>query len=81
MTGTIRAYDEVPQGKGVMVVVHEPAPGVLLASAMDCMGMRMATLQAYFYGPRAGAAAAQREHWRQWLDDLFPPSAVAPPAR
>lgn len=81
MAGTLRAYDEVPQGKGVMLVVHEPAPGVVLASAMDCMGMQMATLQAFFYGPRAGAAAAQQEHWQQWLNDLFPPAAVAPPAQ
>lgn len=81
MAGTIQAYDQVPQGKGVMLVVHEPAPGVVLASAMDCMGMRVATLQAFFYGPRAGAAAAQHEHWQQWLNDLFPPAAVAPPAQ
>ncbi len=73
MAGTVQAYDEVPQGKGVMLVVHEPAPGVVLASAMDCMGMRMATLQAFFYGPRSGAAAAQQEHWQAWLNGLFPP--------
>lgn len=79
IAGTVQAVDHVPQGNGVMVVVDEPAPGVVLASAMDCMGMRMATLQAFYYGPRAGSAAAQKDQWQQWLAGLFPPSAVAPP--
>ena len=78
--GGALSLDDVPQGKGVMLVVDEPAPGVVLASAMDCMGMRMATLQAFYYGPRASAAAAQQEHWQRWLLSLFPPAAVAPPA-
>jgi hypothetical protein len=81
IAGTVQAIDHVPQGHGVMLVLNEPAPGVVLASAMDCMGMRMATLQAFFYGPRAGAAAAQQQHWQQWLHGLFPPAAVAPPAQ
>jgi uncharacterized protein YndB with AHSA1/START domain len=80
IAGTVQAVDQLPQGKGVMAVVTEPAPGVVLASAMDCMGMRMATLQAFYYGPRAAAAAAQKEHWQQWLSGLFPPTAVAPPS-
>jgi len=44
------------------------------------MGMRMATLQAFYYGPRASAAAAQQEQWQNWLLGLFPPAAVVPPA-
>jgi len=80
IAGIVQAVDHVPQGEGVMAVVSEPAPGVVLASAMDCMGMRMATLQAFYYGPRAAAAAAQKEHWQQWLSGLFPPAPVAPPA-
>ena len=80
IAGTVQAVDDVPQGKGVMIVVNTPAPGVVLASAMDCMGMRMATLQAFFYGPRASAAAAEQEQWQQWLLGLFPPAAVAPQA-
>lgn len=79
--GKVQAVDHVPQGKGVMVVVDEPAPGIVLASAMDCMGMRMATLQAFYYGPRAAAAAAHKEHWQQWLNGMFPPTAIAPPAQ
>jgi hypothetical protein len=75
MAGTIQAVDEVPQGRGVMLVVDEPAPGVVLASAMECMGMKMATLQAFYYGPRAGDAAGQRESWEQWLHGMFPPAA------
>jgi uncharacterized protein YndB with AHSA1/START domain len=70
LAGTVQAYDELPQGKGVMLVVRDPAPGVVLASAMECMGMRMATLQAFYYGPRGGAAAAQKEHWQRWLNGL-----------
>lgn len=80
IAGTVQAVDHVPQGKGVMLVVDKPAPGVVLASAMDCMGMRMATLQAFYYGPRAPAAAAQQEQWQQWLAGLFPPPVDAPPA-
>jgi uncharacterized protein YndB with AHSA1/START domain len=80
IAGTVQAVDHVPQGHGVMVVVQEPAPGVVLASAMECMGMRMATLQAFYYGPRAAAAAAQQESWQQWLFGLFPPVEATPPA-
>ena len=80
IAGTVQAVDNVPQGKGVMIVVDAPAPGIMLASAMDCMGMRMATLQAFYYGPRASAAADQQEHWQRWLLGLFPPAAIAPPA-
>jgi uncharacterized protein YndB with AHSA1/START domain len=74
LAGTVQAVDHVPQGHGVMLALVEPAAGVVLASAMDCMGMRMATLQAFYYGPRAGTAAAQQEHWQQWLLGLFPPA-------
>ncbi|HEX6812301.1 MAG TPA: SRPBCC domain-containing protein [Planctomycetota bacterium] len=79
MVGTVQAVDHVPQGKGVMLVVNEPAPGIVLASAMDCMGMRMATLQAFYYGPRASSAAAHKDQWQQWLVGLFPSAAAAPP--
>lgn len=75
LAGTVQAVDTLPQGEGIMVAVQQPAPGIVLASAMDCMGMRMATLQAFFYGPRATAAAAQKDHWQQWLQQLFPPAA------
>lgn len=78
--GTVHALDDVPQGQGAMLIVDEPAPGVVLASGMDCMGMHMATLQAFFYGPQAAAAAASRERWESWLLDLFPSSIEQPPA-
>jgi len=78
IAGTVQAVDHVPQGKGVMVVVEQPAPGVVLASAMDCMGMRMATIQAFYYGPRANAAAAQKDEWQQWLEGLFPAAPAEP---
>jgi len=80
IAGTVQAIDHLPHGHGVMLVLHEPAPGIVLASAMDWMGMRMATLQAYFYGPGAGAAAAQQGRWQEWLLGLFPAPAEAPPA-
>jgi uncharacterized protein YndB with AHSA1/START domain len=75
LAGILQSYDQVREGKSVMLVLHEPAPGVVLASAMDCMDLHLATLQAFFYGPRAGAAAAQQEHWQRWLHDLFPPAS------
>jgi len=73
ITGTVEAIDDVPQGQGAMIAVRAPAPGVVLASGMDCMGMRMATLQAFYYGPQASAAAQDRGHWERWLLALFPP--------
>lgn len=73
--GTVRAVDDLPMGKGVMLALQEPAPGIALLSAMDC-GVRMATLQVYHYGPRAAAAAAQPERWQQWLAGLFPAAAT-----
>ncbi len=74
--GIVQAIDNVPQGQGAMIVVDEPVPGIVLASGMECMGMRMATVQAYYYGPRAATAAASVESWNRWLLGLFP----APPA-
>jgi hypothetical protein len=76
--GTLQAVDHVPQGHAAMVVVHEPAPGIVLASGMDCMGMQMACFQAFFYGPRAAAAAAAKDEWQQWLVGLFPPPPAPP---
>ncbi len=78
--GTVQAIDHVPQGHGAMLVLEQPTPGVVLASGMDCMGMHLATLQAFFYGPGAAAAAAGKDRWQQWLTGLFPPSAGAPPS-
>jgi uncharacterized protein YndB with AHSA1/START domain len=75
--GTVKAVDHVPQGIGLMLQVDEPAPGVVLASAMECMGMHMATFQAYYYGAKAKAAAGDQDGWRQWLTGLFPPPAEA----
>lgn len=72
LVGVVQAVDRVPQGEGAMLVVQEPAPGVVLPSAMDCMGMQMVTLQAFFYGERAAAAAADRDRWQAWLAALFP---------
>lgn len=78
IAGTVQAIDDVPQGKGAMLVLREPAPGVLLASAMDCMGMRMATLQGFYYGDRAAAAARDQPRWQEWLTGLFPAPLAAP---
>jgi uncharacterized protein YndB with AHSA1/START domain len=72
IAGKVQAVDDVPQGRGVMLMVQEPAPGVALVSAMECMGMRMATFQTFFYGPRAEAAASDRDAWQEWLTGLFP---------
>jgi uncharacterized protein YndB with AHSA1/START domain len=75
LVGTVQALDDLPQGRGAMLVLSEPAPGVALPSAMDAMGMRMAMLQAFFYGPGAPAAAAQKDRWQAWLSGLFPATA------
>jgi uncharacterized protein YndB with AHSA1/START domain len=74
--GTVQAVDDLPQGQGIMAVLQEPSPGVAMFCAMDCMGMCMATMQAFFYGPRAAAAASQQPRWQQWLGALFPPPAA-----
>lgn len=74
--GIVQAVDHLPEGHGVMLIIDEPSPGVVLASGMECMGMCMATFQAFFYGPGSQAAAGSQEDWQQWLQELFP----APPA-
>lgn len=79
ITGKVHAIDHVPQGTAMMLLVDAPAPGVVLASAMECMGMQMATFQAYYYGAKAAAAVADQDGWRQWLAGLFPPPADVPP--
>lgn len=73
--GVVRAIDHVPQGIGLMLHVDAPAPGIVLLYAMDCMGMQMASMQVFYYGPRAGTAAAEQDGWKQWLASLFPPPA------
>jgi uncharacterized protein YndB with AHSA1/START domain len=78
ITATVERVDEMPQGRGVMLIASEPAPGVVLAGAYDCMGMLMATLQVFFYGDRAEAAARDAERWQQWLRELFPAEQAAP---
>ena len=65
----------MPSGIGMMVHVDQPAPGIVLAYAMECMGMQMATLQAFFYGDRAATAAGDADGWKQWLASIFPPPA------
>jgi hypothetical protein len=39
----------------------------------------MASLQAYFYGERAEAAARDQARWQEWLGGLFPAAQTAPP--
>ncbi len=73
LSGTVKAIDDLPQGVGFMLQVDQPAPGVVLASAMECSGMQMATLQAFYYGANAAVAAADQDGWQQWLASLFPP--------
>ncbi|MCB9876700.1 MAG: SRPBCC domain-containing protein [Planctomycetes bacterium] len=73
--GTVQSVDEVPQGFAMTLHVTQPAPGVVMASAMDCMGMHMASLQAFYYGAGAAHAAGERDAWQQWLASLFPPAA------
>lgn len=75
--GTVQSIDDQQQGLGAMLHVDEPAPGVVLLYAMDCSGMQMATMQAFYYGGKARAAAADHERWQQWLAGLFPPPAAA----
>lgn len=72
ITGNVNRIDDVPHGRSMTVHVDAPAPGVVMISAMDCMGMLVATMQAFYYGDRADAAAAEGDGWRQWLTALFP---------
>lgn len=70
--GNVQRIDELPKGMSMTMHTQNPAPGVVLLSAMDCMGSTMATLQAYYYGDRAEAAAADASSWQAWLTELFP---------
>lgn len=77
IAGKIDDVTNVPDGQGVTLHVDEPAPGIVMLSAMDCMGMQMATMQAFYYGASADKAAADADGWRQWLAGLFPAPADA----
>lgn len=72
LSGVIEHVDRVPHGHGLHVHLAEPAPGALLVGAFTCAGMLMATLQAYYYGDGAEAAARDRAKWQEWLGQLFP---------
>jgi uncharacterized protein YndB with AHSA1/START domain len=79
VVATVDSVERVDHGHGMTLLTTEPAPGALLVGAVSCMGMQMATLQLYLYGPRAAAAARDKPHWQQWLDKLFPAEQAAPP--
>lgn len=78
IAGKVRDVDDLPQGRGVTVALDQPNPGILMLSAMDCMGMQMATLQVFFYGDGAKAAAAEADGWCSWLTGMFPPPPPPP---
>ena len=70
--GTVDALQRNPEGYGLRVWITEPAPGAALFGANQCMGMLMVTVQIYFYGDRAAAAARDRGPWQDWLAAQFP---------
>ncbi len=76
LAGVIERVDHVGHGHGLDVRLSGPAPGVLLTGAHDCGGMLMATLQVYFFGDRAEAAARDRAKWQAWLGGVFPQQAA-----
>lgn len=80
LVATIEHVDHVPHGHGMHLRLAEPAPGALLVGAFSCNGMPMATLQAYFYGYAAVAAARDQAKWQEWLGHLFPPAAGGAPS-
>jgi len=73
--GVVQSVDHQQQGIGATLHVTAPAPGVFMLYAMECMGMQMVTLQAFYYGDRAADAAADKESWTAWLAGLFPAPA------
>lgn len=77
IAGTVQSVDRMPQGIGIMVQLDAPSPGVALLFAMDCGGMQMATLQAFYYGTGCEKSAADRDGWQRWLTGMFPPPAEA----
>jgi len=80
LTGDVQSVETLPHGIAMTLHLTQPAPGVAMASAMDCMGTHMASLQAFYYGAKAAAAGEDREAWGQWLAAIFPPAPEAPPA-
>ncbi|MGE3174616.1 MAG: SRPBCC domain-containing protein [Planctomycetota bacterium] len=72
LVGTIAHVDHTPSGHGLNVRLSAPAPGVALLGAFGCGGMKMATMQVYFFGAGAADAAKQQERWQQWLGGVFP---------
>jgi len=70
--GVVQSVDRQSQGIGATLHVSAPAPGVVMFYALECMGMQMVTLQAFYYGERAADAAADMERWTAWLAGLFP---------
>lgn len=78
--GKVTRIDHLPEAHGAMIAMHEPTAGVLLASGMECMGMRLASVQAYFYGPVAAETAGKQERWEEWLRGVFAAESAPPPA-
>ena len=72
LAATIERVDRTVHGHGLELRVSDPVPGVVLAGAVACSGMLMATFQAYFYGDRAETVASDRERWQAWLAQTFP---------
>lgn len=73
--GRVLKIDHLPQGMGAMLQIMEPAAGLAMIYAMDCMGMQMASFQLYAYGEKADAAVAAKDAWVAWLQGIFPGGA------
>ncbi|TAH39702.1 MAG: SRPBCC domain-containing protein [Planctomycetota bacterium] len=72
LAGSIEQLERSPQGVGLRAWLAEPAPGAALIGAYNCMGMLMVSLQLYYYGERAEAAARDQARWQEWLGATFP---------
>jgi uncharacterized protein YndB with AHSA1/START domain len=62
---------------GLMLRLHEPAPGVASMFAQAVGGPVLLVIDLYFYGQTAAAAAAEAQPpWQAWIQRRFPPPPI-----
>ena len=72
--GTVESLNESPHGRGMLMRLEEPAPGLASLGAFACGGSTMVGVSFYLYGAGATAAATREEPlWQAWMMEHFPP--------
>jgi uncharacterized protein YndB with AHSA1/START domain len=80
MTGVVERTTDAENGRGLMLRIDEPAPGVALIYVYAYRGQTFTSVHLYLFGDEAQAVVAREgPAWEVWMQEHFPPAADARP--